>query len=39
MGGHGMWLVHQICDLVQIQSGPTEGTVGLEPLKPDAAPL
>jgi anti-sigma regulatory factor (Ser/Thr protein kinase) len=25
-GGHGLWLVHQVCDRVDLQSGP-DGTV------------
>lgn len=25
-GGHGMWLVQQLCDLVQIRSNPQDGT-------------
>jgi anti-sigma regulatory factor (Ser/Thr protein kinase) len=26
-GGHGLWLVHQICDQVELQSDPENGTV------------
>ncbi|MCI0688101.1 MAG: sensor histidine kinase [Sporichthyaceae bacterium] len=26
-GGYGLWLVHQLCDLVQLRSDPTTGTV------------
>jgi anti-sigma regulatory factor (Ser/Thr protein kinase) len=26
IGGRGMWLVHQLCDLVQIRSAPATGT-------------
>ncbi|CAM5235248.1 anti-sigma factor RsbA family regulatory protein [Streptomyces pseudogriseolus] len=26
VGGRGMWLVHQLCDLVEIRSAPDEGT-------------
>ncbi|SEN17997.1 sensor histidine kinase [Actinacidiphila rubida] len=26
LGGRGLWLVHQLCDLVQIRSAPGEGT-------------
>jgi anti-sigma regulatory factor (Ser/Thr protein kinase) len=26
IGGCGLWFVHQLCDLVEIRSGPGEGT-------------
>ena len=26
VGGRGLWLVHQLCDLVEIRSTPHEGT-------------
>lgn len=26
-GGHGLWLVHQVCDLVELRSGPGGTTV------------
>lgn len=26
-GGRGLWLVHQLCDLVQTRTIPTEGTI------------
>ena len=26
-GGYGLWLVHQLCDLVQVRSDPVAGTV------------
>jgi len=26
-GGYGLWLVHQLCDLVQLRSDPASGTV------------
>ncbi|MYS20763.1 Anti-sigma regulatory factor (Ser/Thr protein kinase) [Streptomyces sp. DvalAA-14] len=26
LGGRGLWLVHQLCDLVQIRTGPAAGT-------------
>jgi anti-sigma regulatory factor (Ser/Thr protein kinase) len=26
-GGYGLWLVHQLCDLVQVRSDPVTGTV------------
>lgn len=27
LGGHGLWLVHQVCDLVELRSGSTGTTV------------
>ena len=27
LGGRGLWMVHQLCDLVQVRSSPTTGTV------------
>jgi anti-sigma regulatory factor (Ser/Thr protein kinase) len=27
IGGRGLWLAHQLCDLVEIRSTPDEGTV------------
>jgi len=29
MGGHGLWLVHQVCDLVEIRSGSAGTTIRL----------
>jgi hypothetical protein len=29
MGGHGLWLVHQVCDLVEIRSGDAGTTIRL----------
>ena len=28
-GGHGLWLVHQVCDLVELRSGPGETVIRL----------
>jgi anti-sigma regulatory factor (Ser/Thr protein kinase) len=27
LGGRGLWLVHQLCDLVQVRSSPATGTI------------
>jgi anti-sigma regulatory factor (Ser/Thr protein kinase) len=27
--GHGLWLVHQVCDLVELRSGPGETVIRL----------
>ena len=27
VGGHGLWLVNQLCDLVQVRSSPTGSVV------------
>lgn len=29
LGGHGMWIVHQACDLVELRSGPQGTTIRL----------
>ena len=28
-GGHGLWLVHQVCDLVELRSAPGETVIRL----------
>jgi anti-sigma regulatory factor (Ser/Thr protein kinase) len=35
-GGYGLWLVHQLVELVEIRSGPTGSTVRLHVRRPDA---
>jgi len=29
LGGHGLWIVHQVCDLVELRSGPNGTTIRL----------
>jgi anti-sigma regulatory factor (Ser/Thr protein kinase) len=37
MGGHGLWIVHQACDLVELRSGQRGTTIRLHMRRP--APL
>src|SRR5450755_882479 len=33
LGGHGLWLVHQVCDLVQLRTGPSGTALRLRMLR------
>ena len=35
MGGHGLWLVNQVCDTVELDSGPDGTTIRLHMKLPD----